>query len=375
MKAVIIGNAKIRGQNDSIPAAQLYPFFDNRDDLRRELGFEFQHIQAHTFAEIEAACQNIKADVFFVRPDWKESAEDAKRVMKNLRQQNPNAKIFFIDPFDQTSSRFFNVLPYVDRFLKYQCLKDLSAYTEPLLGGHMLTDRLVRDLGYDLKGWHVGSEVPVGYEFRIDSGWYISLTPRFKQQLFSTPMPWKRLFHKRDIDICCHVSYGPRNNVEWYGQHRLAAIEGLQQLAPEYKLSVSGSYSGERTVSSKQYFRDIQRSRIAFSPFGWGEVTFRDFEAVCYGCLLIKPSIEHIDVAPNIFIPGVTYVPVRWDYADLAEKCRYYLENPDAANQIIDNAREAYKDYFQQKHFVKKIASLLQTIPVSEQRIPAQLCP
>jgi glycosyltransferase involved in cell wall biosynthesis len=364
MKAVLIGKASFKDP-DSIPASQLYPFFSHRDVLRRELGLVFQHIHAHTFAEIESAAEGLKADVFFIRPAWQESPIDAERVMAKLRHQNPNAKIIFIDPFDQTSSRFFNVLPYVDRLLKYQRLKDVSAYTQPFTGGTFLTDRLTKELGYDLNNWHVGSEVPSGYESRIDTSWYLSLIPRFQRQLFRRPLPWEQRWHKQDIDIFCHVSYGPRNNLEWYGQHRMAAIELLKPLGSTYRLAISGEYSGERTVSTRQYFNEIKRSRIAFSPFGWGEITLRDYEAVIHGCLLVKPSVDHIDVAPNIFIPGETYVPVRWDYADLVEKCRYYLEHPDEADRIIHNAREAYKAYFNQNQFVRKIESLLQPIPVS----------
>lgn len=373
MKAVIIGNAKFRGQADQISAFQLYPFFDNRRALHRDLGLEFKQIHADTFAEIEAASQGVKADVFFIRPIWREDPAEAERVMAKLRRQNPAAKIIFIDPFDQTTTRYFNVLPYVDALLKQQGLKDVNLYKQSFTGGMLLTDRLTRELGYDLQGWHVGSDVPEGYLSRIKTGWFVTLTPRFKRELFRRHMPWERSFDKRDIDVFCHVSCGPRNNLEWYGQHRMAAHEVLQRLAPDYNLSTSCEYSGERTVSTQQYFKDIKRSRIAFSPFGWGEVTLRDYEAVCYGCLLVKPSVEHIDIEPNIFIPGETYVPVRWDYADLEEKCRYYLQNVDEAKRIIDNARQAYMNYFKQNRFVEQIASVLQPIPTAEAIAPLPL--
>ncbi|WAL61305.1 hypothetical protein [Thermocoleostomius sinensis] len=284
MKAVLIGKASFKDP-DIIPASQLYPFFSHRAVLRRELGLEVQHIHAHTFAEIEQVTDGLSADVFFIRPAWQESPSEAERVMAKLRRHNPTAKIIFIDPFDQTSSRFFNVLPYVDRLLKYQRLKDVSTYTKALVGGTFLTDRLTQELGYDLNHWHVGSDVPSGYESRIDTGWYLSLIPRFKRELFHRPLPWERRSRQKDIDIFCHVSYGPRNNLEWYGQHRMAAIELLKPLASTYRLAVSGEYTGERAVSTRQYFNEIKRSRIAFSPFGWGEITLRDYEAVCYDCL------------------------------------------------------------------------------------------
>jgi hypothetical protein len=359
MKAVVIGNAKLNKKADKIPPAQLYPFSANRQQLHQQLGLKLQFVEATTLADIEVAYRQSQADVFFVRPAWQEDATQVERVMKDLRMTHPKAVVIFIDPFDQTSSRFFGVLPYVDRFLKYQRLKDVTQYKQSLRGGTVLTDTLAREQGYDLKDWNVGSKVPEGYEHRIETGWYLTLTQQFKNPLFRQAMPWERL-KKRDIDVFCHVSYGTRNNMEWYGQHRKVAIDILTRLAPDYKLSVSGEFSGERTVSTQQYFRDIKRSRIAVSPFGWGEVTWRDYEAVCYGCLLIKPCVDHIEVEPNIFIPGKTYVPVKWDYSDLEEKCRYYLEHSDEANEIIQNARQTYQQYFKQNLFVQKIESLIQ---------------
>jgi hypothetical protein len=361
MKAVVIGSTKFCKNADNIPPSQLYPFLDHRRQLRYQLGLKLQFIEASTLAEIESAYRKTSADVFFVRPSWQENASDVERVMKDLRATHPDAIVVFIDPFDQTSSRFFSVLPYVDRFLKYQRLKDVTQYNAPLMGGTMLTDILAREQGYDLKDWYVGSEVPEGYEHRIETGWFVTLTKKFKDALFKPTMPWERS-QKRDIDIFCHVSYGPRNNVEWYGQHRQVAIDIMQnRLGPDYRLSVSGDYTGERRkVSTQQYFQDIKRSRVVVSPFGWGEITWRDYEAVCYGGLLIKPRVDHIDVEPNIFIPDQTYVPLKWDYSDLEEKCRYYLEHPDEANKIVQNARQAYINYFKQDLFVRKIESLIQ---------------
>ncbi|TVQ22193.1 MAG: glycosyltransferase family 1 protein, partial [Leptolyngbya sp. DLM2.Bin15] len=37
------------------------------------------------------------------------------------------------------------------------------------------------------------------------------------------------------------------------------------------------------------------------------------------------------------------------------EKCRYYLENPDEAQQIVHNARQAYMQYFENQEFVNRM--------------------
>ena len=357
MKALILGNANFTGP-DLISPAQLFPFFDNRAKLRQALDLTFEHVHAETFTEIEAACGEADVDAVFLRPSWQESPDEAERVLSKLKQENPDRKLIFLDPWDQVNSRFFNVLPYVDRFLKYQRLKDVTRYQQPLAGGTVITDYLVNELGYDIGDWYVGSEVPAGYESRIGTSWNVTLIKRFKRELLRRPMIWQPKIAK-SIDVFCRVSYGVRGSHDWYGRYRQAAIAAIEPLEQHYKLAVNGEYVGDRVISSRQYFNEIRRSRIVVSPFGWGETTWRDYEAVCYDCLLIKPQMDHIDTQPNIYIPGETYVPVRWDFQDLEETCAYYLQHPEEADRIIQNARRVYKSYFEQGHFVKTVKDLL----------------
>lgn len=357
MKAVVVGNAKFGG-SDLIAPAQLYPFFDHEKKLHDKLGLAINHVQAETFVEIEEVCQQVKADVFIIRPSWQENPVDAERVMKSLRIKHPTSKIIFLDPWDQVSTRFFNVLPYVDKLLKYQRLRDISKYKESLAGGTMITDFLAKDLGYEINEWNVSSEIPQGYEHRIGTSWNVTLIDRFKKALFQKTTLWNPK-PRKDIDLFCRVSYGQEGSKDWYGLYRRAAIEALKPLESKYKLAVSGEYVGARAIPSRQYFKEIKRSHLVFSPFGWGETTWRDYEAVCYDCLLIKPSMEHIDTEPNIYIAGETYVPIKWDFSDLEEKCQYYLQNPDEAARIIKNARSTYTAYFEQDKFVQTISQLI----------------
>ncbi len=369
MKSILVGNANTK--IDNIAAAQLNPFFKNRVQLRAQLNFTFQHRQAVTLAEITQACQFIPSDinVLFVRPDWREQPESVTEVMQTIRSTYPHLKIFFIDPWDQVSSRFFGVLPYVDRLLKYQRLKHLEQYHMPLEGGTMITDYLARHQGFDLGGWHVGSEIDPAYTDRIASGWGVVLAARFEAMLLQ-PLTWQ-LNHwqwrrkPKNIDVFCHVSYDSITaEGSWYTHYRQTAIAAVQALAPQYRLAVSGEFPETRTVCRRQYQEEIQRSRIVVSPFGWGEITWRDYEAVCNNCLLLKPNIDHIETSPQIFYPGETYVPLRWDFSDLEEKCTYYLQNPDEAARIQTNARRLLTNYFRQQGFVQTLAQLLGDTPI-----------
>jgi hypothetical protein len=93
----------------------------------------------------------------------------------------------------------------------------------------------------------------------------------------------------------------------------------------------------------QEYMRLLVKSFASVSPFGMGEVCFRDFEAIqCYSAL-IKPTMENIQTAPNIYIANETYVPVSVDWIDLEEKLDYTIEN---YVDIVTNAREMfYEEY------------------------------
>jgi hypothetical protein len=86
-------------------------------------------------------------------------------------------------------------------------------------------------------------------------------------------------------------------------------------------------------------------SRVVFSPFGWGEVCFRDYEAVALGAVLLKPSMEHVQTNPNVYQAYETYVPVKWDLSDLPQACDWCMQNPDRCRQITRNARRVLRDY------------------------------
>lgn len=347
-KALVVGF-----NNDSIAVAQREPFIYHQGLLRRELDLKVEQFQAETFSEITEVCRKHDSDIVFLLPSWRESPSEAEKAIKVVREDKPNRKLVLIDPFAQVSTNYFNLLPYVDWFLKRQRLKDLSEYKQELIGGSAFTDFLAKEWGADFTQWYVGSKLPEGYEHRIVSGWNLGTAKRFKN-LLTRSIFWPSR-QVKNIDVFCRLSLGSKQKREWYCEYRLAAVKALKALEVDYKLAASACFVEDGLIPHRQYLKEIKSSRIVFSPFGWGESCWRDFEAVSYNCLLIKPSMAHIDTNPNIFIEGETYVSVRWDFADLEEKCRYYLEHFDEAERIIKNARRVYKEYFEHREFMKTI--------------------
>ncbi|GFE70026.1 glycosyltransferase [Chroococcus sp. FPU101] len=357
VRALVVGSF-----NDSIAKAQLDPFIYNRRHLNQQLKLKVSQAEATDFVTLGNISKTFQGDLIFLMPSWQASLQEegliiAEKVLLDLREHLGSKKLIFIDPFAQTSSNYFRLLPYVDVFLKRQCYKNLDDYQQSYIGGSQFTDFLAKQWQFDFSNWFVGSEVNAKYLERIQSGWNLGTSEQFIKSL-KPPLFRKNSFNK-ELDIFCRLSLASSQKKEWYYHYRQTALEAIKPLDSDYKVVFSGR-TEESLVSRRQYLQEIKKSRIVFSPFGWGETCWRDFEAICYDCLLIKPSMSHIKTEPNIFVEGKTYVPVKWDFSDLEEKCRYFLNHPDESATIVKNARQAYTEYFQEKKFIDKIKSLME---------------
>jgi len=342
---------------DKIVTAQQDPFVYNKRDLQQQLNLKVSLKQIPHLSQVVDFLRSDCSDVYFFMPNWQEKPAEVEAHFQTIRSLKKHEKLIFVDPFAQATTRFLDVLPYVDGFVKRQRYLDRTLYTADRPGGSIFTQYLAEQWHYVLGDWHVGSVAPTGHESRITTGWSLGVSKGFRN-LLKRPQ-WLSRSTKKNIDIFSRIALGNEQNT-WYFPYRLAALNALKPLAADYTIAMNQGTSSKDLVSQRQYFRELRQSRIVFSPFGWGESCWRDFEAVCYDCLLIKPSMEHLDVQPNLFIPGKTYVPVAWDLSDLESKCRYYLEHPEAAQEIVQNARRAYLDYFETKQFVTQISQLLE---------------
>jgi hypothetical protein len=119
-----------------------------------------------------------------------------------------------------------------------------------------------------------------------------------------------------------------------------------------------------KRVTLREYCHEMMSSRICISPFGYGEICWRDFEAIMCGCLLIKPDMGHAITNPNIYSPYKTYVPVKWDYSDLEEKCVYYLTHEDQRERLIAQASEVLEEFYNNDGFIKSVSEILSSLDI-----------
>jgi hypothetical protein len=117
----------------------------------------------------------------------------------------------------------------------------------------------------------------------------------------------------------------------------------------EYFLKIISGLRKFKTgiLSSSLYRKELKSVAAVLSPFGWGEVTYRDSEAIRNGACLIKPDCSHLTTWPDIYQDGVTYIAIDWRGEDLIEKTENLLNNQElqwnikrAAFDLLKNAHD-----------------------------------
>jgi len=135
----------------------------------------------------------------------------------------------------------------------------------------------------------------------------------------------------KDLDVFCAMTMV--NASVGVTHHRGRAMETLERLTHLRTALVRG-----RILSQADYMNLMRRARICVSPWGWGETTLRDYEAMYAGCVLIKPRTDFSESWP--VIDERHYVPCAVDFADLPEKIDHVLSHWDDYLEMRQRNRE-----------------------------------
>ena len=147
---------------------------------------------------------------------------------------------------------------------------------------------------------------------------------------------------ERDIDVCAiyqgfHKDCSDHDvrNDGMYTDHRTGAWKKLE--------ASSGIYYEKDRRPFPEFVNAMQRSKCTLSPYGMGELCFRDFEIIQYGSVMIKPDMSKIITHPDVYFPYETYIPCKLDWSDLIEKIEWVKDNPKQCKEITENAKKILK--------------------------------
>lgn len=240
------------------------------------------------------------------------SSEERCLVLEKIRDKCN--MLVWLDTADSTGCCLFDVMPYVDFYLKKQVLKDLALYEKPMYGSRIFTDYYHQQL--HIEDDNIKRPYPLlakEYENKIKVSWNVGLGDLYasKYQLrcnFKTiTPPSSSMCLEKSLDIHYRgSSYSP--------------LAGYQrEVCSKYIANLKDKThpDGSKSIPHDEYVKEIASAKSILSPFGWGEICTRDFESFVYGATLLKPSMEHCITYPDVYIPNETYVPIKWDFSNM----------------------------------------------------------
>lgn len=333
----------VYGHADPICRSQIEPFFHNEPEFRDRFGAEFRYRPIDDLL----SDQKREADVVLVQP-WFTVDDDAlAAALSSLRAQLPNARIIFLDSYAHNDLRLGPAInPYIDLYYKKSIFRDTSDYLVPRRGDTNLTEYYGELCNVEV-GDPVDWQVPPSIlpKLRLSPDFFTA--NRFVDAFATEPLP---PIEGRTIDVQSRLG---GKGTPWYtamrklAQDKIAAVDGI-------------SLSSAGHLSISEFMAELKNSKLCFSPFGYGELCWRDIEAFQTGAVLIKPDMGHLSTLPDLFEAGVTYLPVRWDFSDLEDVIRGALADEDLRRRIATEAWARVSNYLRDRRFVDDMAEIFE---------------
>ncbi len=343
--------------------AFLFPLVVWRGLLRRH-GFEI------LLSDAKEACRGydlVLVDSKFHRNYWDVRPERVLADLETLRRNNGG--LVYCDTTDSTGWVQSEVLPLVDRYWKFQLLRDRSAYLRPMYAHRIYADyyyrtRSVKD---DEPAWSVPVSAPE-YLDKLDAAWNSGLAD------YSLLGPYRMAAYEK-LPVPCLLDFAESrladparsrpNNIS----SRFGASYGRASVAWQRReiIRLLGTRMPTDKLSRRKYLQELEDSKIVLSPFGFGEITLKDFEVFRAGSLLVKPDMTHLETWPDLFHADETMMSHSWDLQDIEAVLEAGLADEAGRLRMAAAGQERYRRHIAAdtgpvlfcEHFCKLVASAL----------------
>lgn len=271
------------------------------------------------------------ADVYIVQPWFTVDPYILRDSLEQLISKKPLSTICFLDAFAHNDLRLAkHVHPYIHFYAKKSLFRDRSNYFIPFCGDTNLTDYY--GALYGIHASPVDWEVPTSILPKLRLWPNFFTAPEFLKGFSKSKLSTS---FERNIDL--HSRLGSKGT-PWYQMMREESLIAARAI-PKVKL-----FEGSG-VSWRQYMNELANSKLCYSPFGYGELCWRDIEAFVSGAVLVKPDMSHLNTLPNLYKGNETYLPIKWDFSDVSEVVQSILKDEERRRAIATNAFERVRDY------------------------------
>jgi hypothetical protein len=289
-----------------------------------------------------------------------------------LKELRPKAKtIVWLDNVDSAGTCQFQFMPYVDLYLKKQLYKNISLYSQKLYRDIEFADYLhnvlkVPDVPPDRPYCLLDPKDANKLNLSWNAACAYQKTSRHK--ILEALLFLRYLIFKRYRKI-----YPPSDSRPFVTTYR--GKQYPKTLFDYQRAQVSTILMNESKrrkdipdlttdIHGEEYMKEIRMSKSVTSPFGYGEISFRDFDAMANGSVLLKPSMESLNTFPDLYRAEETYIPIKWDLSDYLTAVDRVAQYDDKVRQIAKNGYIAIKRVYSKKGRVDLVSHLCQVLHI-----------
>ena len=353
-------NVLTPGFTTSNGSAFLFPFVVHKNALR-EAGITVNFVSRSTPGLTD--CDVLAIDSKEFRNDMgNESHSPTLDLISSYRR--PDIRVLWFDTTDSTGTLQSQVFPVVDRYLKSQILVDKSRYVDHIYGGRIYSEYYKNSVGIEDEIGSVmdrpitNDDIPkLGVSWNSGLSDYSVYGPLRVGFYRRTGLPFL-LRYPREIEATTadrSIDLSVR-----FGVTYSRATVRYQREKIRHMLS---DRLDTNKLGRRNYMKELSNSKIVVSPFGWGEITLKDFEVFLTGGMLLKPSLNHMQTWPEFYEKDVTYMSHDWDLEMIEERIEWALANNSERLEIAEQGQRRYIQHTSGptagNHFVNHLSEIV----------------
>jgi hypothetical protein len=335
-------NVLTPGFTTSNGSAFLFPFVVHKNTLKQSQ-FEVKFVSRNS-PDI-ADCDVLAIDSKEFSSDWSKSRSNATfDLISSFRKSN--LKVIWFDTTDSSATLQSKVFPAVDKYLKSQIVADKSRYTGKIYGGRIISDYYNSTLGItDETEGDLDEPISDQDLEKLGVSWNSGLAD------YSTYGPWKIALHRRlgfrfllgHPGAIAAPNRARENNLS--ARFSATYSRTTVRYQREQIRMILAAKLDTNKLNRRGYIKELTNSKIVLSPFGWGEITLKDFEVFLTGGMLLKPSMNQIHTWPDFYEENVTYLSHNWDLTDLEERIAWAISNDSLRQDIATYGQNRYIEH------------------------------
>jgi len=348
------------GFTTSNGSAFLFPFVVHKRALK-EAQFDIRFVNRSSPGITDCDVLGIDSKEF--RSGWKDESKTETLELISSYSSRANKLVWF-DTTDSSGTLQEQVIPLVDNYLKSQLLADKSRYTSKIYGGRVISEYYRDTAGIeDEVGGALDEPISAEDRKKLGVSWNSGLSD------YSTYGPWRIALYKRTglPFLLRHPSaiQPPQNNRPNDLSARFGATysRATVRYQRESITKLLVDRLDTQKLNRRGYMKELQSSKVVLSPFGWGEITLKDFEVFLTGGMLLKPSMGHMKTWPNFFEKDVTYLSHDWDLSDVTERIDWAIEHTSERLEIAKQGQQRYIEHTSgpnaAEHFISHLKKVL----------------